>query len=69
VGEECTECIIAAKGGDRELLTLEVCDLLYHLLILCAEEEVPLSEVEAELARRREKSGNLKAPREVDRDT
>ena len=45
VGEEAVELVIEAKNDDRELFKNEAADLLYHLLVLFAEKEVPLSEV------------------------
>ena len=68
-GEECSEVIIAAKNPEPEPLTEEVCDLLYHLLVLLAERNVPLSAVEDVLIRRREKIGNLKPMKPVDRES
>ena len=59
-GEECTEMVIAAKNQDNEELANEICDLLYHILVLMAERELPLSEVQAILEQRRQKIGNLK---------
>ena len=37
VGEECTEVVIAAKGGDRAETVFEISDLAYHVLVLMAE--------------------------------
>ena len=68
-GEECSEVIIAAKNPEQEPLAEEVCDLLYHLLVLLAEREVPLSAVEEVLVRRRNKIGNLKPMKTVDRES
>lgn len=59
-GEECTEMVIAAKNQDNEELANEICDLLYHMLVLMAERELPLSDVQAILEQRRQKIGNLK---------
>lgn len=59
-GEECTEMVIAAKNQDNEELSNEICDLLYHMLVLMAERELPLEDVEAILEQRRQKIGNLK---------
>ena len=53
VGEESAETIIAAKNEDRERLTSEVADLVYHLLVLLVARGVSLEEVRVELARRR----------------
>ena len=52
VGEEATEVVIAAKGGKREEIIYETADLLYHLLVLLREKEIPLEEIWRELARR-----------------
>ena len=59
-GEECSEVIIAAKNGVREETVGEICDLLYHLLVMMAEQNIPLEAVEAVLEERRKKIGNLK---------
>ncbi|MDQ0206706.1 bifunctional phosphoribosyl-AMP cyclohydrolase/phosphoribosyl-ATP diphosphatase HisIE [Alkalicoccobacillus murimartini] len=45
VGEEASEVIIAAKNRDREELTNESADLLYHLFVLLREQKVSFSEV------------------------
>lgn len=52
VAEEAGEVIIAAKNADREELIYECGDLLFHLLVLLAAQEVSLGEVIAELKRR-----------------
>ncbi len=57
VGEEATETVIAAKSGDRAALVHELADLWFHSLVLMAHQDVPLTEVQAELARRRGRSG------------
>ena len=56
-GEEAVEAIIEAVRGDRERLTAEAADVLYHLLVMLAARDVDLSDVMAELARRQGKSG------------
>jgi phosphoribosyl-ATP pyrophosphohydrolase len=56
-GEEAVEAIIEAVKGDRAALTAEAADVLYHLLVMLAAREVPLSDVLAELARRQGQSG------------
>lgn len=68
-GEECSEVIIAAKNGKKEDTVMELSDLLYHLTVLMANERIAPEDVEAELARRSEKSGNLKKFHQVDKDT
>ena len=36
-GEECSEVIIAAKNGKNEDTANEICDLIYHLLVMMVE--------------------------------
>ena len=52
VGEECTEVIIGAKGGDKAETVYEIADLLYHVTVLMIEMGISLEEVTAELAKR-----------------
>ncbi|HZG73192.1 MAG TPA: bifunctional phosphoribosyl-AMP cyclohydrolase/phosphoribosyl-ATP diphosphatase HisIE [Chondromyces sp.] len=54
VGEEAAEVIIAAKNRDKEELKWEAADLLYHLLVLLREQDLPLVEVLGVLAKRHE---------------
>lgn len=56
-GEEAIEAIIEAVKGDRDRLTAEAADVLYHLLVMLAARDVTLGDVEAELARRAGTSG------------
>ena len=60
VGEESSEVIIAAKNGEKTETVGEICDLLYHLLVMMAQEGIPVEDVEAVLEQRRQKIGNLK---------
>ncbi len=53
VGEEAAEVIIGAKNRNREEVIYEVGDLIYHLLVLLAEQGVDPEEVYRELAGRR----------------
>ncbi|WP_456277710.1 bifunctional phosphoribosyl-AMP cyclohydrolase/phosphoribosyl-ATP diphosphatase HisIE [Bacillus sp. AK128] len=55
VGEEAGEVIIAAKNRDHEELTWEVSDLLYHLLVLLREQDLPLDRVLEALQQRHKK--------------
>ena len=57
VGEEATETVIAALAGEPAELVGEAADLLFHLIVLLAAKDVPLSEVLAELDRREGVSG------------
>lgn len=59
-GEEASEMIIAAKNKDNDELSNEICDLLYHMLVLMVESGVGIDDVTAILEQRREKIGNLK---------
>ena len=56
-GEEAVEAIIEAVRGDRDALTAEAADVLYHLLVMLAARDVPLDDVLAELDRRQAQSG------------
>ncbi|WP_424965718.1 phosphoribosyl-ATP diphosphatase [Dinoroseobacter sp. S375] len=56
-GEEAIEAIIAVAKDDRENLTYEAADVLYHLLVMLAARDVALEDVLAELARRQGMSG------------
>ncbi|MBU8880928.1 bifunctional phosphoribosyl-AMP cyclohydrolase/phosphoribosyl-ATP diphosphatase HisIE [Bacillus sp. FJAT-29790] len=58
VGEESAEVIIAAKNRDQEELKWESADLLYHLLVLLREQELPFKEVLKVLKIRHDKSEN-----------
>lgn len=64
-GEEAVEAIIEAVRGDREALTKEAADVLFHLLVMLASRDVALSDVLSELAARQGTSGlDEKAARE-----
>ena len=52
VGEEATEVVIAAKNEDPQELIYETADVLYHLLVLLVEKEIPYEAIETELASR-----------------
>ena len=56
-GEEAVEAVIEAVRGDRDRLTAEAADVLYHLLVMLAARDVALSDVLAELERREAQSG------------
>lgn len=68
-GEECSEMIIAAKNNDNVELKNEICDLLYHMLVLMANQNLDLSEVAEVLEERRAKIGNLKKFHSVDKNS
>ena len=56
-GEEAVEAVIEAVRGDRERLTAEAADVIYHLLVMLASRDVSLSDVLKELERREGISG------------
>jgi phosphoribosyl-ATP pyrophosphohydrolase len=49
IGEETTEAILAAKDDDREELTAESADLVYHLLVLFAMKDLDVDDLREEL--------------------
>ncbi|WIV68226.1 phosphoribosyl-ATP diphosphatase [Natrialbaceae archaeon AArc-T1-2] len=53
LGEETTELILAAKDDDREELSHEAADIVYHLLVLLSMKGMDLEDLEAELETRR----------------
>ena len=57
LGEEAVEAAIAAVEGDRQNLTAEAADVLYHLLVVLQGANIPLIDVMAELERRTAQSG------------
>lgn len=68
-GEECSEVIIAAKNKNQEETIGEISDLLYHLTVLMVNEGIELEAVEAVLAERSRKIGNLKTFHVSDHNT
>lgn len=52
IGEEATETVLAAKGGDRLHLVREIADLWFHSLIVLARYGLGPGDVLAELHRR-----------------
>ena len=57
-GEEAFEAAIAAVQRDPQALKMEAADVLYHLLVLLHDGNVPLQDVIGELARRTGQSGH-----------
>jgi len=56
-GEEAVEDHRGAVKGDRDRLTAEAADVLYHLLVMLAARNVTLDDVLGELERREGTSG------------
>lgn len=69
VGEEAAETIIAAKNSSNEDLKNETCDLLYHLMVMLTQKGIEIDEVLEILEQRRQKIGNLKQFKTVDRES
>ncbi|WP_419893385.1 bifunctional phosphoribosyl-AMP cyclohydrolase/phosphoribosyl-ATP diphosphatase HisIE [Oceanobacillus kimchii] len=58
IGEEAAEVVIAAKNEDKQELTSELSDLLYHSLVLMEQQGVTLEDIKKELYKRHvEKEG------------
>ncbi len=57
IGEEATETVIAAKGGDPGQVIYEMADLWFHCLVLLAQQGMGPNAVLAELQRRLGLSG------------
>lgn len=69
VGEECSETIIAAKNGNNEETVTEIADLIFHVMVMMAEQGITLEDVQTILEQRRQKQGNLKQMKVVDKNT
>jgi phosphoribosyl-ATP pyrophosphohydrolase/phosphoribosyl-AMP cyclohydrolase len=52
IGEEAAEVIIAAKNADSAELSWELADLLYHSIVLLADQNMSLEAIWSELRRR-----------------
>ncbi len=52
VGEEAIETVIAAKNRDKKEIVNEVSDLIYHLFVMLAEQEIEFEEIIDNLAER-----------------
>ncbi|MBB6485704.1 phosphoribosyl-ATP diphosphatase [Rhizobium lusitanum] len=57
LGEEAIEAVMAAVTNDRDNLTYEAADVLYHLLVVLKIAGIPLQNVMGELERRTAQSG------------
>ena len=57
VGEEATEVVIAAKGGEPAQIVYEMADLWFHSLVVLAQFDLGPEDVLAELRRREGLSG------------
>ena len=57
IGEEATETVMAAKGGDRAAIVHEIADLWFHTLVLLAQQGLKPEDILTELERRSGVSG------------
>jgi phosphoribosyl-ATP pyrophosphohydrolase len=69
VGEESAEVIIAAKNGNNADTVNELGDLVYHLLVLMAQQGIKPDDLYAVLEERSKKSGNLKVAHQTDKNS
>ena len=69
VGEECSETIIAAKNGSNPETVGEISDLIYHLLVLMAQQGITPEDLSAVLDERAQKVGNLKTFHKSDKNS
>ena len=52
VGEECTEVIVAGKGGDKAETVFEIADLAYHVMVLMVEMGITPADIFSQLESR-----------------
>lgn len=52
VGEETSEVIIGAKNKNKDELVYEMCDLIYHSMVLMVSEGVTIDDLKDELTKR-----------------
>jgi phosphoribosyl-ATP pyrophosphohydrolase/phosphoribosyl-AMP cyclohydrolase len=52
VGEESAEIIIAAKNPSKDELVYEICDFVYHLMVLMEIRDVSTEDIRRELSKR-----------------
>ena len=57
IGEEATEAVLAAKGGDRERIVSETADLCFHCMVMLSHYGLRPENVLDELSKRAGTSG------------
>ena len=62
-GEESFEVVIGAMKNDREEVTNETADLMYHLFVLLHALDIKFDDVEKVLAQRHKTANNFKGER------
>lgn len=55
VGEEAFETVLAVRNEDHDEIVYETSDLIFHLLVMLAANDITLEEIAAELSTRHEK--------------
>ncbi|MCS7202093.1 MAG: bifunctional phosphoribosyl-AMP cyclohydrolase/phosphoribosyl-ATP diphosphatase HisIE [Dictyoglomus sp.] len=61
VGEESIEVIISGMKDDKESLTYEISDLMYHLLVALISRDLSFRDIIEEMVRRHKRSMELKS--------
>ena len=62
-GEEAFEVVIGAMKSNRDEVTNETADLMYHLFVLLHALNIKFEDIEAILAKRHQVSNNFKGER------
>ena len=60
IGEEAVETIIAAKNGNKEEIINETSDLLFHLLVMLADQNIEISDIISKLKSRHKTSSGIR---------
>ena len=53
VGEEAAEVVIAGKNRDKDEISYETADLIYHLTVMLADNDMTWNDIYREMKRRR----------------
>ncbi len=69
VGESCALLLLAAKDGNRGETVSQCAGLLYHLLVLLVNEDIPAQALGETLEMRNRSTGNLKTFHQTDVNT
>ena len=69
IGEEATETVIAAKGGNAQEIIYETADLWFHTLIMLAKAGLKPQDVLNELARREGLSGLIEKENRAEKES
>ena len=69
IGEEATEIVIAAKGGNKDEIIYETADLWFHTLIMLSHAGLKPQDVLNELARREGLSGLIEKNNRIEKSS